>query len=399
MDDFDFEDAMMLGTGYAMYRHGQDRQAEAIVNGIAGRIAGQIVQKPAPAGGDERVVDRRNGTAIGNAADSSILHVPGDWDGFVGQQHMKWQLFTQINAARSSGRPLPDLLLASRLPGVGKSTLARMVAQSMGSYVVQLPPPLNVYMAAEALATMGKGSTLLLEDVDVLTASAAATEILLTILDERRVYLPDGENFAVSGISVIATTNHPERLPRQLMDRFPLRPTFRPYSQQEMVGIGLRLAARRGPQVADALTMNDMRFARLLGSVSRGEPRALEQYVQQLWAIITAAGGPVPSVADFLDVIDVQPDGLTRDHVDYLLALHQHCGMGADNGRPPTYSADSATIARILGVPAFSLAGPETFLIGRGLLRRAGHQWSLTEAGEARARSLATDSTPSASLA
>src|SRR3954465_13556913 len=66
-----------------------------------------------------------------DAADQPYEGFVPEWSGYVGQEPLKEQLRVHIASAQRRGDRLEHVLLASGQPGVGKTTLARLIAQQM----------------------------------------------------------------------------------------------------------------------------------------------------------------------------------------------------------------------------------------------------------------------------
>src|SRR4051812_14487408 len=115
--------ALAAGAGYALYRHGQDRQTAQLLAGLrgAGTTTVNVTIDP-----DED----RKGLVPVNALDLSTAPMPKSFDDYVGQGPLKRQMQVHIAAANARGEPLPHTLFGSGMPGVGKTTMARLVAKA-----------------------------------------------------------------------------------------------------------------------------------------------------------------------------------------------------------------------------------------------------------------------------
>lgn len=113
---FDDFSALEAGAAYALMRHGQDRQAQQIVDGLAGFPTQQTVDVHVHLHDEEEEL----GSPANNldfVDDSEILD---DWEDYIGQEPLKQQMMIAIVSAQRRGARLKHTLLASGYPGVGK---------------------------------------------------------------------------------------------------------------------------------------------------------------------------------------------------------------------------------------------------------------------------------------
>lgn len=402
MDDFGFDDAMLMGAGYAMYRHGQDRQTEALMHALGQITSYEQASEPAVEVGsvlvvDDETVDRRGQMPVVNAIDNSTLQVPESWDEFIGQERLKRQLLVHIAYAQSTRTPLPHVLLASGMPGVGKTTLSRMIAQALDAHIVEVVPPFNIYTLVEAAEELVDGDVLFIDEIHKLAQSGKrGAEILLKVLEDHTAYLPNGEVVHLPKITVIGATTDRDMLPEPVVDRFKIKPHFEPYSDDEMQLITFQMGVRH--ECHEMLLDDDMRLTAWIARAARRTPRIAEEIVLGARALSAAYGGVYPEPGQVLDFVDVQPDGLSRAHVDYLVTLFTRFGRMPNGSRKLEYIAGEATLQSVLRETKPGMARLERFLMELGYVERTPRGRMLTPLGIERASELAADSTPSASI-
>ncbi len=288
---------------------------------------------------------------------------PCDWSAFVGQERAKEHLQAAISSARARGRRLDHVLIASGMAGVGKTSLARLVAGSMGAGFQELSGTISVDEARPALQVMEPGDVLFIDEIH--QVSGVKGEWLLHLLQDGRLLTGRGAE-PMPDITVVAATTDPQRLPRTILDRFVIRPTLAPYTDEEAVRITCELAARLGfgsgviptPEPGDLLAMaragnNSPRSIRALLATYRDTRFAGGEYSLDL--ALTWAG--------------TTRDGLDNTAQEYLLVL------AACEGQ-----ASLATISGQMGEPG-PLRHTEALLGMRGYVTIEGRGRKLTTAG------------------
>jgi len=369
-------DALTLGAGYALYRHGQDRQTEELINALGRREDdGEPQRLDIHVHTDE---DER-GIAPVNFLDFATVDIPRDWDDYIGQEPLKRQLQVYMAAAKAKGKRLPHTLLASGYPGVGKTTMARLIAVSMGVQIVELVPPFNVYTLVEAAKKLGDKDILFIDEIHKLADSGKrGAEILLKVLEEGVAFLPDGTIEQLADITVIGATTDQDKLPEPVVDRFKIKPYFQAYSDGELAEIAIQFAYKKRAQ-----EHVDDWMAAHIALACRGTPRIIDEMVEAADNLSLALGRNA-TPAEVLDFLEVEPDGLTRTHIHYLTAMRQYFAREAkDDG--VEYIVGEAAIQQILRETKQGIGRIERFLVERGLIDRTPRGRRLTDLGIARA--------------
>lgn len=378
--DDDFVDhhgpsALELGAGYALLRHGQDVQTAEIINAMPRGVDDAPVQRVevhVHTDEDER------GIAPVNFLDFAT-DMPTDWDEYIGQEPLKKQLAVYMNAARMKDSRLPHTLLASGYPGVGKTTMARLIASSMGVRIVELVPPFNVYTLVEAAKQLGDKDILFIDEIHKLADSGKrGAEILLKVLEEGVAFLPDGTVEQLAGITVIGATTDRDMLPEPVVDRFKIKPYFQAYSIDELAQIAIHFAYKHHAEgyVDDWMAAN-------IAEACRGTPRIIDEMVLAAHDLaLTLGRNATPT--EVLEFLEVEPDGLTRTHIHYLTSLRQYFARETKDGGTE-YIVGEAAIQQILRETKQGIGRVERFLVERGLIDRTPRGRRLTDLGVARA--------------
>ena len=370
--DVDHFGAADVGAAYALMRHGQDRQADRIIAGLRN-------VEPEPIEVHVRLDDEDKTARPVNALDFSTVDMPKDWDQYIGQEPMKQQIAVYLASARLRNQPFPHTLLASGMPGVGKTTLARLIAKSLGVRIFELVPPFNIYTLVKAADQLDDHDVLFIDEIHKLAdGGKRGAEILLKVLEEGVAFMPDGTVVELADITVIGATTDRDKLPEPVIDRFKIKPYFQPYSWSELGAIAVEFAARH-----DALNIVDDDLAVDMAAASRGTPRILEEMVMAAQAMADAVGR-APTAPELLGFLEVEPDGLTRTHIHYLTAMRQYFARMTKD-ETVEYIVGEAAIQQILRETKPGIQRVEAFLIERGLIDRTPRGRRLTDLGIQRA--------------
>lgn len=248
---------------------------------------------------------------------------PTCFDEYIGQAAVKARIDLAIDAAVAANRPIEHLFLAGQ-PGVGKSTLARLVAAELDAELVEHTRPLTAAAVADVIArNAGDADT----DTDIILFfdeihgwNQQATEVLLPVVLERSYDAGYGME-PCTNISVFAATTEPRRVTPALRQRFRIAPVFDPYSHDDMKAI-VKGMARRVTDVE--LRLDDDTIDRL-AAASAGVPRVACSLVSTA-AELAVVDRTVTADA-VLNLCRIEADGLTTVHLDYLTVLHNNRGQ------------------------------------------------------------------------
>jgi len=387
-EDFDYlDDDMLLEEGAAA--GGDDGGwfgpwEAGIAFGLAGWLADRHAEKVANAVGSSKEgqapievhvhPEEEAKPRLINAAEGKLSP---KWKTFYGQEPLKKQLAVHIESAKKRGAALDHVLLASGMPGVGKTTIARIIADEMDSEIIMLVPPFHPSTLNEAAMSLPDKGVLFIDEIHKLADHGkAAAENLLHMLEERRLYLDSGM-IELNEITVIGATTDADKLPETVIDRFAIKPFFQPYSIHE-----LALITARFQGLLDASIPVETTYG--IARACRGTPRVARELVVAARDLMHATGR-TPTIEELLDFKETDFDGMTRQHKAYLKAMYAHFKRVTADGQV-LYVAGEYAMRSILRETRDGLYRLERFLMQRGYLDRSPQGRRLTDRGIEAAR-------------
>jgi Holliday junction DNA helicase RuvB len=283
---------------------------------------------------------------------------------FVGQERVREQLSLVIDAAKRRGRP-PDHVLLAGSPGLGKTTLAMIIASELGAplRITSGPAIERAGDLAALLSTLAEGEVLFLDEIHRM--ARPAEEMLYVAMEDFRVDVVVGKGPGATAIpldvapfTLIGATTRAGMLPGPLRDRFGFVARLDFYSAAELEHVLVRSARLLG---VDLTTEG----AEEIGGRARGTPRIANRLLRRVrdFAEVRADGRVTREIARAaLDVYEVDELGLDRlDHA-VLDALMRRFGGG-----PVGLTTLAVAVAE---EPETVETVAEPFLVRAGLLAR-----------------------------
>ena len=270
---------------------------------------------PAP-----RVVDA-DADARERAAEAALR--PRRLDEFVGQDVVRDQLALVLHAALGRGAA-PDHVLLSGPPGLGKTTLAMIIAAELGAplRITSGPAIQHAGDLAAVLSSLEEGEVLFLDEIHRL--ARPVEEMLYLAMEDFRVDVIVGKGPGATAIpltlppfTVVGATTRAGLLPAPLRDRFGFTAHLDFYSSDELVRVLVRSARLLGLELPS-------NAADEIATRSRGTPRIANRLLRRVrdWSQVRGSGRLDLSAARAaLDVYEVDVRGLDRLDRAVLRAL------------------------------------------------------------------------------
>ena len=292
---------------------------------------------------------------------------PRTWNGFIGQDRAKEQLMILVGSARARGVRLEHTLFASGIAGVGKTTLATLLAYSAGVGLVQTTGPLSMLDARDLMRGMNDRDVLFIDEIHLLVAgNKNRADWILPFLTEGKLYTDRGAE-TMPNITVVGATTDVGKLPATLISRFMSQPTIVPYSTEEAGQIALNLAGRMGIKIP-------RNAAPAIAQAADHNPRVMRMILTSIRDLNFAYPDTHPNLDKAFEWSGVSRDGLSQVARDVLVLLL--------SSRDYTASIDS--VRAHLGEPG-PIKQHERMLLQRQLVTVTGRGRKLTDLGVTRA--------------
>ncbi|WP_374049289.1 Holliday junction branch migration DNA helicase RuvB [Sinomonas sp. ASV486] len=285
-------------------------------------------------------------------------------DEFVGQARVRRQLSLVLEASRLRGRTADHVLLSGP-PGLGKTTLAMIIAGEMNAplRISSGPAIQHAGDLAAILSSLSEGEVLFLDEIHRM--SRPAEEMLYMAMEDFRVDIVVGKGAGATAIpldlppfTLVGATTRAGLLPGPLRDRFGFTGHLEFYSVEE-----LELVLRRSAGLLD-LRVTSAAFTEVAGR-SRGTPRIANRLLRRVrdWALVHGVEQiDARTAGAALDMYEVDAKGLDRLDRSVLSALATKFGGGP---------VGLSTLAIAVGEePETVETVAEPFLVREGLMGR-----------------------------
>src|SRR5688500_3902464 len=302
---------------------------------------------------------------------------PRRLDEFAGQDRVKENLAILIDAAQHRSEPVDHILLYGP-PGLGKTTLANIVAAELGAQIRTTSGPAieRAGDLAAVLTALGPGDVLFIDEIHRL--SHAVEEILYPAMEDFALDVVLGKGpgartvrLQIEKVTIIGATTRVGSITGPLRDRFGATYRLDYYSQSDLERI-----LRRSAQILEVAL--DDEAAVIVAGRSRGTPRIANRLLKRVrdFAQVRGTGdGTVTTelATDALSLLEIDDRGLDAMDRQLLTAMAEHHAGGP---------VGLATMAATVSEPVETIEDVvEPYLMQIGLLARTSRGRQLTESG------------------
>lgn len=275
----------------------------------------------------ERIVD----TSSHDEPDEQQIEVslrPQTFDEYVGQDRLKKNLRLAIDAAKKRGEPIDHVLLYGP-PGLGKTTMATVIANEMGKNIrVTAGPAIErAGDLASILTNLSDGDILFIDEIHRL--SRAIEEVLYAAMEDFKLDIVLGKGPAARSVrldlprfTVIGATTRTGSLAAPLRDRFGIMHRLEFYTPEEISRVIRRAAAILSSQISP-------RAAEILAERSRLTPRIANRLLKRVRDYADVNGDGIidePTTRRALDMLEIDELGLDPADRNLLLSIIENYG-------------------------------------------------------------------------
>jgi Holliday junction DNA helicase RuvB len=292
---------------------------------------------------------------------SENLLRPRTFAEYVGQESVTKRLSVFMQAAKARGQSLDHVLLSGP-PGLGKTTLAHLIALERGTRLHMAPGP-SLERPADLMALLthiDEGDVLFIDEIHRLTA--VIEEALYPAMEDFQVqYMVQGQepiSLTLKRFTLVGATTQPGRLTAPLRDRFGIELQLNFYTDAEMSQILSRSAKILNIQLTDS-------ELGIVAQRSRGTPRIGNRLLARVRDFVEVSGHAFKKderVHKALEFLDVDHEGLQPLDRRYLKVL-----MDQFKGGPAGVEALAASLAEDRSTLEETL---EPYLLKQGFIAR-----------------------------
>lgn len=302
-------------------------------------------------------------------------------DEYIGQEKTKNELKIYMDAAKNRHEPLDHVLLSGP-PGLGKTTLAAIISNEMGSNIKITSGPAMMRQGdlASLLTNLKAGDILFIDEIHRVNRNVE--EVLYPAMEDFALDLMVGKGTSAQSLrldlapfTLIGATTRKGMLSSPLRDRFGVLINFQMYQTEELAEI-----VRRSAQIL-AVPL-DNQAAEEIGRRSRGTPRVANRLLRRIrdYAQVKADGKITLDIArKALEMLEVDELGLDKnDRRIILIMAEQFQGgpVGLDTIAASS-GEESGTIEEVVEPYLLQIGFISRTARGRKLTRKAYEHFGL----------------------
>ena len=305
---------------------------------------------------------------------------PSIFSDFTGQAKVKERLEIAVQAAKQRGEPLDHLLLSGP-PGLGKTTLANIIAKAMGGHLKPTSGP-TIEKAADLaglLTNLEEGDVLFIDEIHRLQKTIE--EYLYPAMEDFKldIIIDQGPNarsvrLNLPRFTLIGATTRSGLLSSPMLTRFPMRERLDYYHAEQLSKIVIRAARLLNLEAEEEACLEIARR-------SRGTPRIANNLLRRVrdYAQVRGDGRVTKAIADLaLSILEIDQHGLDEMDKRILetIALKFAGGPVGVNSLAVAVGEEPDTIEEVY----------EPYLIMEGYLQRTTQGRVVTDLGYSRLR-------------
>lgn len=300
---------------------------------------------------------------------------PGSFSAYQGQEHVKENLKIYVASAKTRQAQMDHVILHGP-PGLGKTTLARIIAHELGVPLFETRGPAIERPGdlAGILTGLAPGGVLFIDEIHRL--SIKVEEVLYSAMDEFQLDIIVGQGPAaramrmpIAPFTLVGATTRLALLSKPLLDRFGIPERLDFYSVDALIGILRRSADILGVAITE-------KGIEKIAARSRGTPRIANRLLRRVWDFAIGLGSPLidDQLADKVLLRQgIDRHGLDRVDRQILQVIREQYAGGpvGIEALAATLNEDRATLEEVY----------EPYLVHTGYLARGPRGRTLTLKG------------------